>query len=429
MDKPTSASTKGKAPAAGASPASNKTTFKFNFTYVAKNEKNKTVKGELSAENKTSAQISLRKQGLHDIKVTMAKEPNFARKFITKKRVKSADITVFTRQLATMQTAGIPLVQGLKVIIESTTKPAVKELVNKLKNEIESGGSLSECLRYHPQEFDELYCNLISAGEDSGSLDLMLQRIATYREKTESLKHKLKKAMYYPAAVLSVAFIVTAILLVKVVPTFKAMFEGFGAQLPAFTLMVLKVSDTIRENGVKVVVGIVLGFWFSMRLYKTNKKFSNLVQMLLLKLPIFGKLFHKAAVARFARTLATTFAAGVALPDALVLVARASGNVVYKNAILRIKDGVSVGRRINYSMQDSKLFPNMVVQMVAIGEETGSLEAMLLKVAAIYEEEVDLAVDGLSTLLEPVIMLILGVLVGGLVIAMYLPIFKMGSVF
>jgi len=258
---------------------------------------------------------------------------------------------------------------------------------------------------------------------------MMLQRIATYREKTELLKRKLKKAMYYPAAVLSVAGVVTAVLLIKVVPTFKTMFEGFGAQLPAFTLMVLNVSDAVRNNGVKVVVGIFIAVWLSLRLYKTNKQFSNFIQRLMLKLPIFGKLFHKAAVARFARTLATTFAAGVALPDALVLVARASGNVVYKNAILKIKDGVSVGRRINYSMQDSKLFPNMVIQMVAIGEETGSLESMLLKVADIYEQEVDLAVDGLATLLEPLIMVILGVLVGGLVIAMYLPIFKMGSVF
>jgi len=405
-----------------------KSTFKFNFTYVAKNEKHKKVKGDIAAENKTSAQIALRKQGFSEIKVTLAKEAGFLKKFATKKRVKASEITVFTRQLATMQNAGIPLVQGLKVVIDSAAKPQIKRLITILKGEIESGSSLSECLRNHPQEFDELYCNLISAGEDSGSLDLMLQRIATYREKTETLKNKLKKAMYYPAAVMTVALLVTTVLLVKVVPTFKTMFEGFGAQLPAFTLFVLNMSDAIRANGMKTIATIVITFWVSKRLYKTNKTFSNIVQRLMLRLPIFGKLFHKAAVARFARTLATTFAAGVPLPDALVLVARASGNVVYKNAILKIKEGVTVGRRINYSMQDTKLFPNMVVQMVAIGEETGALEAMLQKVATIYEEEVDLAVDGLSTLLEPIIMLVLGVIVGGLVIAMYLPIFKMGSV-
>lgn len=401
---------------------------KFNFSYVAKNAKGKKVKGEILSENKTAAIGALKKQGLSEIKLDRVSAPNFLTKFLATKKVKADQITIFTRQLATMQIAGIPLVQALKVIMESSTNPQLTSLVNRLKDEVESGGSLSECLRYHPREFDELYCNLVEAGESSGNLDMMLQRIATYREKTESLKRKLKKAMYYPLAVLTVAFIVTTLLLVKVVPTFKTMFEGFGAQLPAYTQFVLTLSDAIQHNGLKVAGLIGVSVWAILKLYRTSAKFKNLLQRLLLRFPVFGNIFKKAAVARFARTLATTFAAGVPLPDALLLVAKASGNIVYYNAIMKMRDGVSVGQRIHASMKETNVFPSMVVQMVAIGEETGSLDDMLIKVANIYEEEVDLAVDGLSTLLEPFIMLILGIIVGGLVIAMYLPIFKLGSV-
>lgn len=408
--------------------ATSKLTGKFNFSYTARDFKNRKVKGEILAENITTARVELRKQGLINVKLKLMRDPSFIAKFFARKKIKARDITIFTRQLATMQTAGIPLVQGLRVIIESSEKPSMGKLINRLKDEVESGGSLSECLRLHPQEFDELYCNLVTAGENSGNLDVMLQRIATYREKTESLKRKLKKAMYYPIAVLMVAFIVTAILLVKVVPTFRTMFEGFGAKLPAFTLLILNISDAIRANGVKVVFTIGVSAWFITRMYRNQPTFRNFVQRLLLKLPIFGSILQKAAVARFARTLSTTFAAGVPLPDALLLVAKSSGNIKYHNAIIKIRDEVSVGKRINVSMQATHVFPHMVVQMVAIGEETGSLDSMLQKVAAIYEEEVDLAVDGLATLLEPIIMVILGVIVGGLVIAMYLPIFKLGSV-
>ncbi len=408
--------------------ATSKLTGKFNFSYTARDFKNRKVKGEILAENITTARADLRKLGLINVKLKLMRDPSFIVSFFARKKVKARDITVFTRQLATMQTAGIPLVQGLRVIIESSEKPSMAKLINKLKDEVESGGSLSECLRLHPQEFDELYCNLVTAGENSGNLDVMLQRISTYREKTESLKRKLKKAMYYPIAVLAVAFIVTAILLVKVVPTFRTMFEGFGAKLPAFTLLVLNASDAIRANGVKVVFTIGISAWIIMRMYRNQPTFRNFIQRLLLKLPIFGTILQKAAVARFARTLSTTFAAGVPLPDALLLVAKSSGNIKYHNAIIKIRDEVSVGKRINVSMQATNVFPHMVVQMVAIGEETGSLDSMLQKVAGIYEEEVDLAVDGLATLLEPIIMVILGVIVGGLVIAMYLPIFKLGSV-
>jgi len=404
-------------------------TGKFNFKYTARGPKNKAVKGEILAENKTSAQSALRKQGLRNIKLSLVKPPGFLTKFLSRKKIKSIDITVFTRQMATMQTAGIPLVQALKVVIDSSTKPTVIQLISRVKDEVESGGSFSECLRYHPQEFDELFCNLVEAGESSGNLDIMLQRIATYREKSESLKRKLKKAMYYPVAVLFVAFIVTTILLVKVVPTFKQMFEGFGAKLPAYTQFVLNISDAVQHNGLKCLGFIGISFWACRKLYATNPKFKNFIQRSSLKVPIFGVILQKAAVARFARTLATTFSAGVPLPESLTLVAKSSGNIVYYNAIMHIRDGVSVGQRINASMAESKVFPAMVVQMVAIGEETGSLDAMLVKVATIYEEEVDLAVDSMSTLLEPLIMLFLGVVVGGLVIAMYLPIFKLGSVF
>lgn len=401
---------------------------KYNFAYTARDYKNRKIKGEILSENTTTALAELRKQGYLNIKLSVVREPSFIVKFFSRKKIKPRDITIFTRQIATMQSAGIPLVNGLKVIIESSEKPAMAKLITRLKNEVESGGSFSECLRLHPQEFDELYCNLVTAGESSGNLDVMLQRIATYREKTESVKRKLKKAMYYPIAVLIVATLVTGILLVKVVPTFRSMFEGFGSQLPAFTQFVLNISDGIQHNGAKVIATIFFSIMILGRLYRSQPAFRNFVQRFTLKLPIFGKILQKAAVARFARTLSTTFAAGVPLPEALLLVARASGNIKYHNAIIAIRDGVSVGKRINVAMQGTKVFPHMVIQMVAIGEETGSLDAMLQKVASIYEEEVDLAVDGMSTLLEPIIMVLLGVIVGGLVIAMYLPIFKLGSV-
>lgn len=408
--------------------ATSKVTGKFNFTYTARDFKNRRIKGEILSENITAAQAELRKLGYMGIKLKVVSEPSFIVKFFTRKKVKSREITAFTRQLATMQTAGIPLVNSLKVIIDSSDSPDLAKLINKLKKEVESGGTFSECLRLHPQAFDTLYCNLVEAGESSGNLDIMLQRIATYREKTESLKNKLKKAMYYPAAVLSIAGIVTAILLIKVVPTFKAMFEGFGSKLPPLTMFVLNISENVHKHGMQIVLTIVAIVWICGRLYRSQPNFRNFIQRLTLKIPVFGKILKKAAVARFARTLSTTFAAGVPLPDALLLVANSSGNIKYHNAILRIRDEISSGKRINAAMMETKIFPHMVVQMVAIGEETGSLDAMLQKIANIYEEEVDLAVDGLSTLLEPFIMVILGIIVGGLVIAMYLPIFKLGSV-
>jgi len=409
-------------------PSKEKLTGKFNFSYTAKNQKDKIVKGEISAENITLGRSQLRKQGFKEIRLQRVRAPSALTKFLAKKKIKSIDITVFTRQMATMQTAGLPLVQGLKVVIDSTASQPVAKLISKIKDEVESGGSFSECLRYHPEEFDELYCNLVEAGESSGSLEAMLSRIATYREKTETLKRKLKKAMFYPVAVMGVALIVTAILLIKVVPTFRDMFEGFGAELPAFTRFVLTISDGVQHNAFKVFSVMAATVWFTRKMYITNEKFRNFLQALILKAPVFGAIMKKAAVARFARTLSTTFSAGVPLPEALLLVAKASGNIVYYRAIMKMRDGVSIGQRINISMLESKIFPSMVVQMIAIGEETGALDAMLLKIANIYEEEVDLAVDSLSSLLEPLIMLFLGVVVGGLVIAMYLPIFKMGSV-
>lgn len=402
---------------------------KFNFIYTAYNARGRKVKGHIRSENKTTAILTLKNQGFSSIKIRLRRELPFIVKFFSKNKVKSEDVTVFTRQIATMQNAGIPLVQALKVIIDSTEKPEVARLIAEIRDELEAGSSLSEALRGHSQQFDTLYCNLVEAGESSGNIDEMLKRIATYREKSESLKRKLKKAMYYPVAVLSVAAIVTIILLIKVVPTFKTMFEGFGSELPAYTKFVLDISEAIQEKGFRMLVTIFFVGWLFVRFYRANEAFRNTVQRLTLKFPVFGAIIRKAALARFARTLATTFSAGVPLPDALLLVARASGNIVYYNAIMKTREQVIVGQRIASAMDDSGVFPNMVIQMVAIGEETGSLDAMLLKVADIFEEEVDLAVDGLSTLLEPFIMVLLGAIVGGLVIAMYLPIFKMGSVF
>lgn len=398
------------------------------FIYKAKGQKNKKLTGEIVADNKSTAHNQLKKQGMRNIKLTVKRPPPAFLKIFPANRVTNLDVAVFARQMATMQHAGVPLVQALKIVIDSTSKPIVATLIAQLKDEVESGGSFSECLRNHPEHFEDLFCNLVDAGESSGNLDTMLDRIATYKEKSESLKRKLKKAMYYPIAVMIIATLVTVILLIKVVPTFQNMFKSFGAELPAFTRLIIHISELIQAHGFIILCGLVASIFFLLKAYKSNKLFRNKVQRLSLKLPIFGKILHKAAVARFARTLATTFAAGVPLTDALVSVAKASGNIEYYHAIMQIREGVSVGQRIQASMVTAGIFPSMAVQMVAIGEETGSLDSMLTKVAIIYEDEVDVAVDGLSSLLEPLIMMILGIIVGGLVIAMYLPIFKLGSV-
>jgi len=393
------------------------------YVYVGLDKKNTRITGEITANSLTQARALLTNQGINIIRVR--KKTSF---FFVKSKVKSAEITMFTRQMATMLTAGIPLVQALNVINETTPTSPLGALTRKIRLDIEGGSSFSFALKRNPEYFDLLFCNLVESGEQSGTLDVMLDRIAIYKEKTDSLKKKIKKAMYYPAAVVVVAIIVTCILLIKVVPTFQDLFKSFGAQLPPFTLFVLHISELLRAHGFVVLVGFIISFFCLAKLHKKSIRFQHLTQIVSLKLPVIGNILKKTLVARFARTLATTSAAGVPLTEALDAVARACGNIRYANAILYIKEEISTGQQMRTSMRKTNIFPVMVVQMIGIGEEAGNLENMLAKIATIYEEEVDLAVDGLTTLLEPIIMVLLGVIVGGLVIAMYLPIFKLGSV-
>lgn len=393
------------------------------FVYKAKS-KGEVVKGEIMAADASIAKILLKKQGIEPISIKAKNQAGSS----AGGRVNAQDISLLSRQLATMQSSGISLIQALNVIIDGAEKKSFRQLVYGLKEEVEAGKSFSTALKKYPLYFDELFCSLVSAGEQAGALDTMLARVATYKEKTETLKKKIKKAMYYPLAILTIALIVSALLLVKVVPTFKNLFDGFGAKLPDFTLMVLHLSDLVQKHGIKMAIIIGFMIYAFLRSFKRNKAFRHICERLMLKLPIIGQILHQASIAKFTRTLATTFAAGVPLNEALASVAKASGNIVYEEAILSIKETVSSGQNLQFAMQKTAVFPIMVIQMVAIGEEAGSLEQMLDKVASIYEEEVNNKVDGLTTLLEPMIMAILGVLVGGLVIAMYLPIFKMGSV-
>lgn len=393
------------------------------FSWSGTDKRGQKIKGELSAINIAVAKAELRKQGI--AAKTVKKKPKAL--FQTKKKINPLDISIFSRQLATMMKAGVPLVQSFDIVADGLENQSMRELVLAIKSEVEAGNSLAGSLRRHPIYFDELFCSLVDSGEQSGALETMLDRIATYKEKTEALKAKIKKAIKYPIAVIIVALIVTSLLLIKVVPTFQELFEGFGAELPAFTQMVIGMSEWMQEYWymfIGVIVGSVYAFTESKKRYKP---FSDAVDAMTLKMPVFGGIIYQSTIARFARTLATTFAAGVPLVEALNSVAGATGNVIYKNAVLKIRDEVSSGTQLNFSMKSTGLFPAMAVQMTAIGEESGSLDAMLDKVATHYEQEVDAAVDGLTSLLEPMIMSILGVLVGGLIIAMYLPIFQMGN--
>lgn len=395
------------------------------YVYECTTNQGKKVKGEVAAINISLAKADLRRQGLNPIKVKRKALTFFTQR---RKKIKAAEISHFSRQMATMMAAGVPLVQSFDIVAKGVDNESMRELVLAIKGDVEAGRSFSDALRQHPLHFDPLFCNLVAAGEASGSLETMLDRIATYKEKTESLKRKIKKALFYPAAVTVVAVVVTAILLVFVVPQFEQLFKGFGAELPAFTKMVIAMSNIVQKWWWLFLAIIIGGIWILSYFKRKSFAVQKALDKLILRLPIVGDILHKAAVARFARTLATTFAAGVPLVEALESVAGATGNIIYSNAVIRIKEEVSTGSQIQAAMRNTGLFPNMVVQMVAIGEESGSLDAMLAKVATIFEEEVDAAIDGLSSLLEPIIMAILGVLVGGLVIAMYLPIFKMGSV-
>jgi len=345
-----------------------------------------------------------------------------------KGKIKAEDIALFSRQLATMMESGVPLVQSFDIIGRGHEKPAMQDLLMTIKGDIESGASLAESMGKHPLYFDDLFTNLVTAGEQAGALESLLDKIAVYKEKSESMKKKIKKAMTYPISVLVVAVIVTLVLLVKVIPQFEELFTGFGSELPAFTQMVVNMSHAVQSKGI-FIFGIPAALVSAMIYFnKRSRKFRHRKDKILLKLPIVGEIVKKASIARFARTLATMFAAGVPLVEALDSVAGATGNIVYEEATNQMRDEVSTGQRLQISMDTCGLFPNMVVQMIAIGEESGALDVMSGKVADYYEEEVDNAVDNLSTLMEPIIMGFLAILVGGLVIAMYLPIFKMGSV-
>ncbi|QEU30096.1 type II secretion system F family protein [Pseudomonas luteola] len=394
------------------------------FTWEGTDRKGVKTKGEMTGLNPALVKAQLRKQGINPTRVRKKSVSIFSRG----KKIKPMDIALFTRQLATMLGAGVPLLQSFDIISEGFDNPNMRKLVDDIKQDVAAGNSLSSSLRKKPQYFDDLYCNLVDAGEQSGALETLLDRVATYKEKTEQLKKKIKKAMTYPAAVVVVAIVVSAILLIKVVPQFQSVFEGFGAELPAFTLMVIGLSETLQEWWFIVLLALfALGFGFQMA-HKRSEKFRDAVDRFVLKIPIVGAILYKSAIARYARTLSTTFAAGVPLVDALDSVSGATGNVVFRNAVDKIKQDVSTGMQLNFSMRTTAVFTSMAVQMTAIGEESGALDEMLDKVATFYEEEVDNMVDSLTALMEPMIMAVLGVLVGGLIIAMYLPIFQLGSV-
>lgn len=395
------------------------------FAWEGADKRGARVKGETRGNNIAVIKADLRRQGINPIKVSK-KSTLFSG--VSKKKITAKDIAVFSRQLATMMSAGVPLVQSFEIIGRGHDNPAMQDLILGIKADVEGGSSLTEALSKHPLYFDELYCNLVRAGEHAGILEGLLHKIADYKEKIENIKGKIKKAMFYPAAVVVVAFIVTTILLIYVVPQFEDLFKGFGADLPAFTLFVLGLSKFFQAWWWAIFGGLFLALYGFIEMKRRSRKLQHSLDRALLKFPILGPILTKAAIARYARTLSTMFAAGVPLVEAMQSVAGAAGNIVYSDAILQMRDNVSTGQQLQLAMRQTELFPNMVVQMVAIGEESGSLDAMLSKVADFYEEEVDNAVDSLSSLLEPLIMVVLGVLIGGLIIAMYLPIFKLGSV-
>ncbi|MCP1726121.1 type IV pilus assembly protein PilC [Natronospira proteinivora] len=407
--------------------ASKKTarTKEYKFKWEGTDAKGKKVSGTITGPSEAIAKQQVRKKGIAPTKVR--RESAFANMGKGKK-ITPGDISIFSRQMATMMSSGVPLVQSFEIIGRGSDNPSFQALLLEIREDIESGTNLADALARHPKYFDKLYINLVRSGEQSGALESLLDKIATYKEKTEALKAKIKKALFYPTAVLIVAFIVTAILLIYVVPQFEDLFAGFGADLPAFTRMVIDLSEFAQTRGWIVIIGLVAFFSGFVYLKKRSPAFHRLIDRMVLKIPQLGPIIQDAATARFARTLSTMFSAGVPLVEALESVAGATGNVIYEEAILKMKDNVSTGQQLNVAMDEQGIFPSMVTQMIAIGEEAGSIDTMANKVADFYEERVDNAVDSLSSLLEPMIMAILGVLVGGLVIAMYLPIFQLGEV-
>ncbi len=395
----------------------------IQFNWVGTDKKGNKLKGRSLAASEQALRADLRRQGVVPVKVSKQ-----SKLFQGGGKVKPEDIAIFSRQLATMLAAGIPLVQSFEIVGNGHDKPSMQKLILDIKADIEGGTSLHEALAKHPLYFDDLFVNLVEAGEQAGALESLLDKIATYKEKTEALKKKIKKALFYPTAVLAVAIIVTLILLIFVIPQFEALFKGFGADLPAFTQMVINMSRFVQDQGWLLAIIAGGGVWTFFYFHKRSRAMREWIDRMALKAPIVGPILVKAAIARYARTLSTMFSAGVPLVEALESVAGATGNIVYEKAVMRMRDEVATGQRLQRAMENTGLFPNMVIQMIAVGEESGSLDAMSAKVAQFYEQDVDNAVDSMSSLLEPLIMAILGVLVGGLVIAMYLPIFKLGAV-
>jgi type IV pilus assembly protein PilC len=394
----------------------------ITYLWEGKDKKGKVVKGEMRANGDSFVKATLRRQGINVTKVK--KQSSFSKKG----KVSDKDITLFTRQLATMMKSGVPLLQAFDIVGKGHSNPAVAKLLGDIKSEVETGSSLSTAFRKYPLYFDNLFCNLVGAGEQAGILDTLLDRLATYKEKILAIKSKIKSALMYPISIIVVAFVITAVIMIFVVPAFKELFSSFGAELPGPTLMVMALSDFFVSYWWAIFSAIGFGLWFFFYTWKRSEKMQSTMDRLLLKLPIFGEVIRKATLARFARTLATMFTAGVPLVEALDSVAGASGNRVYYDATKKIQSEISTGTSLTVAMQNSEVFPNMMLQMTAIGEESGALDGMLGKVADFYEGEVDDAVEGLSSLMEPIIMVVLGVLIGGLVVALYLPIFKLGQV-
>ncbi|KZY36682.1 type II secretion system protein F [Oleiphilus sp. HI0081] len=395
----------------------------LSFSWEGTDRKGNKTTGVMAAANSALVKAQLRKQGIKPVKVKKAAATRAKGKKIT-----PFDVAIFTRQLATMMKAGVPLIQAFDIVADGLENPSLQTLVIDIKNEVAAGNNFAGALRKHPQHFGDLFCNLVDSGEKSGALETMLDRVATYMETTEALKKKVKKAMSYPISVLVVSFIVTTILLVKVVPTFDEMFKGFGAELPAFTQFVVGLSEWMQEYWfilILTIAGLVFAF---KQASQRSEAFRDASDKAKLKIPIVGPIIEKSSIARFARVLSTTFSAGVPLVDALDSVAGATGNIVYRNAVFKVRDDVASGTQLQYSMRSTGVFPSMAVQMVSIGEESGALDTMLDKVATHFEDEVDDLVDNMTALMEPIIMSVLGVLIGGLIIAMYLPIFQMGAV-
>ena len=397
-------------------------TKQITYVWEGKDKKGKVVKGEMRAMGESLVNATLRRQG---ITVTKVKKQSA---FANKGKITDKDITLFTRQLATMMKAGVPLLQAFDIVGKGHSNPAVAKLLGDIKADVETGSSLSASFRKYPLYFDALFCNLVGAGEQAGILDTLLDRLATYKEKIMAIKGKIKSALVYPISIIVVAFVITAVIMIFVIPAFKDLFSSFGADLPLPTLVVMQISDIFVTWWWAIFGSIGGALWFFFYTWKRSEKMQSSMDRLMLKLPIVGVIIEKATIARFSRTLSTMFSAGVPLVEALDSVAGASGNRVYYDATKRIQSEISTGTSLTVAMQNADVFPNMVLQMTAIGEESGALDSMLSKVADFYEGEVDDAVDALASLMEPIIMVVLGVLIGGLVIAMYLPIFKMGQV-